>query len=90
MCLHISFEICHQIIYLLCISVSSPPTSLVLDEVKSQKFMIKFGKPADVKGVLAGYKILIMQGQECIQQILVIETPLCNLCVVNDFNMKCW
>lgn len=51
--------------------------------------MIKFGHPDNVNGVLAGYKILILQGQECIQQILVFETPICDLCVVNDFNMKC-
>nr|XP_034332445.1 receptor-type tyrosine-protein phosphatase eta isoform X3 [Crassostrea gigas] len=61
--------------------VSSAPTNLVLDEVESRKFMIKFSDPTDVNGVLAGYKILILQGQECIQQILVFETPLCDLCV---------
>ncbi|XP_052712082.1 receptor-type tyrosine-protein phosphatase eta-like isoform X2 [Crassostrea angulata] len=61
--------------------VSSSPTNLVLDEVESRKFMIKFGHPSNVNGVLAGYKILILQGQECIQQILVFETPLCDLCV---------
>lgn len=85
----VNFEICHQVILFLCISVSSSPTNLVLDEVESRKFMIKFGHPANVSGILAGYKILILQGQDCIQQILVFETPICDLCVVNDFNMKC-
>lgn len=68
----------------LIILVSSPPTKLVLDGLQSTGFHVEFDAPENVSGVLAGYKILVLQDQNCIQQIQV-NAGHCAMCMVKRF-----
>lgn len=68
----------------LIILVSSPPTKLVLDGIQSRGFHVEFDAPENVSGVLAGYKILVLQDQICIQQIQVVAGH-CAKCMVKRF-----
>ncbi|XP_061176197.1 phosphatidylinositol phosphatase PTPRQ-like [Saccostrea echinata] len=51
--------------------VSSPPTQLSVNEVQSRGFQVRFGKPEIITGQLAAYKIIILEGLDCVQQIII-------------------
>lgn len=73
----------------LCFSASDPPTKLDVFDIQSRTFNITFETPADVKGVLAAYKIIISKKgngiqSECVQQILILEGDCLN-CTVRIF-----
>ncbi|XP_056016663.1 mucin-2-like isoform X2 [Ostrea edulis] len=56
--------------------LSTPPTALTIRTPTSRGFPVSFSHPTDVKGKLAGYRILISDGSKCWQQIKII----CNSC----------
>lgn len=74
------FEILESLV--LYISVSTAPTNLNIDEVQSRRFKIRFNRPDDVKGILAAYKIVIIEGGKCVQQIIVQDH--CSTCLVKE------
>ncbi|XP_062620048.1 phosphatidylinositol phosphatase PTPRQ-like, partial [Saccostrea cucullata] len=51
--------------------VSTPPTKLNISEIGSRGFKISFEKPINVSGQLAGYRIIIMEGSACVQEIFL-------------------
>ena len=75
---------CGCIIYFQ-LAVASSPTNLTVNEIGSRSFEIKFAVPINVSGILAGYKILILNGEKCVQQITVAEGDYCPKCVVREF-----
>lgn len=80
---------------LLLILVSTAPTNLNIDGIQSRGFKIRFNRPDNVNGILAAYKILISEGRNCIQQILVHGK--CSICMVKkkpaateSLNLSIW
>ncbi|XP_062587374.1 titin-like [Saccostrea cucullata] len=58
--------------------VSTPPTKLNISEIGSRGFKIRFEKPVNVNGQLAGNKIIVLEGSICVQEIyLVGHCPQC-------------
>ena len=80
----LNFIACGCIIYFQ-LTVASSPTNLIINEIGSRSFEIKFAVPINVSGILAGYKIFILNGEECVQQITVGEGDDCSKCVVREF-----
>ncbi|XP_052712083.1 titin-like [Crassostrea angulata] len=66
----------------LCYAMSSAPTNLAIDEIRSRGFIIIFNRPDNVNGFLAAYKIVISEGGNCVQQILVLGH--CSICMSTD------
>uniref|UniRef100_A0A8W8J8V8 Ig-like domain-containing protein n=1 Tax=Magallana gigas TaxID=29159 RepID=A0A8W8J8V8_MAGGI len=64
------------------VKVSSAPTNLAIDEIRSRGFIIIFNRPDNVNGFLAAYKIVISEGGNCVQQILVFGH--CSICMSTD------
>ncbi|XP_062583572.1 receptor-type tyrosine-protein phosphatase eta-like [Saccostrea cucullata] len=58
--------------------VSGPPTYLSVNEIGSRGFKIRFDTPENVKDQLAGYRIVIMEGSACVQEIFLVgNCPQC-------------
>ncbi|XP_061176199.1 phosphatidylinositol phosphatase PTPRQ-like [Saccostrea echinata] len=58
--------------------VSSPPTYLSIYEIGSRVFKISFEIPENVKGQLAAYRIVILEGSTCVQEIFLVgNCPQC-------------
>ncbi|XP_062566535.1 protein sidekick-2-like, partial [Saccostrea cucullata] len=58
--------------------VSTPPTKLNISDIGGRGFMISFEKPVNVSGQLAGYRIVILEGSICVQEIFLVgNCPQC-------------
>ncbi|XP_056016669.1 titin-like isoform X1 [Ostrea edulis] len=62
------------------LGLSTPPNALTIGTQNSRGFPVSFSVPNNVKGQLAGYRILIKDASKCWQQINII----CTSCT--DFN----
>lgn len=59
------------------------PAKMEIYEVQSRRFRIEFKRPDNVNGILAAYKIVISEGGNCVQQILIHGK--CSSCSVRKY-----